>query len=81
MHTVCFHLYNSRNANESTVTEDRWLPGDGGGGGGTEDRDYKGHNETLGDDGYIHYLLYAYVKTHQIVHFKYVQFIVSQYSF
>ena len=30
--------------------------GMGGGGEGTEDRDYKGHNETLGDDGYIHYL-------------------------
>ena len=43
------------NANESIVKEDQWLPGDWGWG-VQKTEIIKGHNETLGDDGYIHYL-------------------------
>ena len=46
----------------------------------------KGDEETLGDKGYVHYpdcgdgfMEFTYIKTYQIVHFKYVQFITCQY--
>lgn len=46
--------------------------------------DYKENKETFGGDEYVHYLdVYMYIKvtcdkTHQIIHFKHVQFIVCQ---
>lgn len=43
--------------------------------------------ESFGGDGYVHYLdcgnvsqAYTYVKTYQIVHFKYMQFIYVSYT-
>ena len=52
-------------------------------------RDYKRYKKTLGSDNYVHCLNcgascldeYAQVKTHQLVHFKYVQFIICQLYF
>lgn len=44
----------------------------------------KGHKETLGCDKYVHYLdgvdgfMGVYVKTYQIVLFKYIQLILCQ---
>ena len=40
------------------------------------------HNKIFGGDGYVHYCGDefkdgTYVKTYQIVHFKYVQFIIA----
>lgn len=47
-----------------------------------------GHEKTIGGDGYIYHLdynddpqMYTYVKTYQIVHFKYGQCIVYQLYF
>lgn len=47
-----------------------------------------GHEKTFGGDGYIYHLdyndgsqMYTYVKTQQIVHFKYGQCIVYQLYF
>lgn len=42
-----------------------------------------GHEDTFGDNVYVHYLvmvswMYTYDKTHQIVYFKYAQFIIYQ---
>lgn len=81
-HTVCFHFYNCRKCKWACGDRKQiWLPRDWGRGAGA--RDFKGgrHKETLGDDGYAHYLEHTYVKTHRMVHFKYVQFIVCQLSF
>ena len=43
----------------------------------------KSHRKTLGNDGYVHYLdggdastVYTYIKTYQIVHLKYMLFVV-----
>lgn len=56
--------------------------------GETGGRDYKGEWKNFGDDGYVYSLdcgdgfmggyiyIYIYVTTDQIVHFKYVKFIV-----
>lgn len=70
------------NANEIVVTESRF--GCLGTGGGEQEPGISEGAGTKklggGDDGYAHYLEHTYVKTHRMVHFKYVQFIVCQLS-
>lgn len=80
--TGCFHLYNCRKCKWARSDRKQiWLPRDWGRGAGAKDFKGGGHKETLGDDGYAHYLEHTYVKTHHMIHFKYVQFIVCRLSF
>lgn len=54
-------------------------------GGGWEEGITKEREETFGGDGYVHYfnyddafMMYKYFEMYQIVHLKYVQFIICQ---
>lgn len=75
MHALLFHLFKIlENSNSFKWHKtDQWVPGDSGGGqGNQEERLTKKHKEIL-EQG-----IYIFVKTYQIVPFKYMQLIISQ---
>ena len=89
-HTIWFHFYKIVDIiNWPLVTESSSVVvwGWWGKGGGRKKWEWitKGHQESSGGDRYVHYLTvvmvsytYTYIKTYQIVYYKYVQFILCQ---